>query len=133
MPYLTQVVLGMPAKVGFFRSAAGLFIAGIVVTYAVLSSNPAGRRFKESVLLKIPILGRLCHSSILSKMAEAMAMMVSAGCDMPTTLRLSSTTSGSEMVVLESNVLAGQIEEGVNILEAGQFCKVIPRLFFCPQ
>jgi type II secretory pathway component PulF len=129
LPYLTQAVLGMTAKVGFFWSVVGLFIAGIVVTYAVLSSNPAGRHFKESVVLKIPIFGRLCHSSILSKMAEAMAMMVSAGCDMPTTLRLSSTTSGSETVVLESNVLAGQIEEGVNILEAGQFCKVIPRLF----
>ncbi len=129
LPYLTQAVLGMSAKVGFFWSVVGLLIAGIVVTYAMLSSNPAGRRFKESVLLKIPIFGRLCHSSILSKMAEAMAMMVSSGCDMPTTLRLSSTTSGSEAVVLESNVLAGQIEEGVNILEAGQFCKVIPRLF----
>ena len=129
LPYLTQAVLGMTAKVEFFWSVVGLLIAGIVVTYAMLSSNPAGRRFKESVLLKIPIFGRLCHSSILSKMAEAMAMMVSAGCDMPTTLRLSSTTSGSETVVLESNVLAGQIEEGVNILEAGQFCKVIPRLF----
>ncbi|MHC4738781.1 MAG: type II secretion system F family protein [Planctomycetota bacterium] len=129
LPYLTQAVLGMTAKVGFFWSVVGLLIAGVVVIYAMLSSNPAGRRFKESVVLKIPILGRLCHSSILSKMAEAMVMMVSAGSDMPTTLRLSSTVSGSETVVLESNVLAGQIEEGVNILEAGQFCRVIPRLF----
>lgn len=48
---------------------------------------------------------------------------------MPTTLRLSSQASGSENIVLESDVLAAQIEQGENILEAGQFCRVIPRLF----
>jgi type II secretory pathway component PulF len=62
-------------------------------------------------------------------MAEAMAMMVSAGCDMPTCLRLSSTAAGSEKLFLESDTLAGQIEQGANILEAGQFCRVVPRLF----
>jgi type II secretory pathway component PulF len=62
-------------------------------------------------------------------MAEAMAIMVAAGCDMPLSLRLSSGATGSQKLILESEVLAGQIEQGVNILEAGQFCRMIPRLF----
>ena len=37
--------------------------------------------------------------------------------------------AGSEKLLLESETLAGQIEQGNNILEAGQFCRLIPRLF----
>jgi type IV pilus assembly protein PilC len=48
---------------------------------------------------------------------------------MPTCLRLGSTAAGSEKLLLESQTLAGQVEQGNNILEAGQFCRVIPRLF----
>ncbi len=121
--------MGITKKVGLFWTVVGLIIGAILTIYAMLSSYPAGRRFKESLLRKIPVLGRLYHSSMLSKMAESMAMMVAAGCDMPTCLRLSSTTTGSEKMILESDIIAGQIEQGVNILEAGQFCKVIPRLF----
>jgi type IV pilus assembly protein PilC len=35
----------------------------------------------------------------------------------------------SEKLLLESEMLASQIEQGANILEAGQFCRMIPRLF----
>ncbi|MHC4542440.1 MAG: hypothetical protein ACYS74_22075, partial [Planctomycetota bacterium] len=62
-------------------------------------------------------------------MAEAMAIMVASGSDMPLSLRLSSGATGSEKLILESEALASQIEQGANILEAGQFCRMIPRLF----
>ena len=126
---LTTSFLGIAKNVVPFWIGVGVLIAAIIAVFAMLSSFPAGRRFKESLFLKVPVMGRLYHSSVLSKMAEAMAMMVSAGCDMPTCLRLSSTAAGSEKLLLESDTLAGQIEQGANILEAGQFCKVVPRLF----
>jgi type IV pilus assembly protein PilC len=112
-----------------FWMVTGIIAAVIIIIFTAISSFKAGRRFKESVILKVPAFGRLYHSSILGKMAEAMAMLVAAGCDMPTVLKLSAETTGSEKMVLESDILAGQIEQGVNILEAGQFCSVIPRLF----
>jgi len=48
---------------------------------------------------------------------------------MPTCLRLGSTASGSDTLLLEGDILAGQIEKGENILEAGVFCRMIPKLF----
>jgi type IV pilus assembly protein PilC len=112
-----------------FWAGFGIFIAVLILLYTSLSSFAEGRRFKESILLRIPVLGRVYHSSILSKMAEAMAMMVAAGCDMPACLRLSAGASGSEKLIAETEPIAQQIEQGKNILEAGQFCSVIPRLF----
>ena len=63
-------------------------------------------------------------------MSEAMAIMVAAGCDMPESLRLSAGATGSEKLIAESEVIASQIEQGSGIMEAGQFCRMIPRLFF---
>jgi len=129
LPSLTRLFLNIAKNVVPFWIGVGLLIAAMIALFAVLSSFGAGRRFKESIFLKVPVMGRLYHSSVLSKMAEAMAMMVSAGCDMPTCLRLSSTAAGSEKLLLESDMLASQIEQGANILEAGQFCRMIPGLF----
>ena len=129
LPPLTSLFLSIAKNVVPFWITVGFLVAAILFVIAMLSSFPAGRRFKESLVLKVPVFGRLYHSSILSKMAEAMAMMVSAGCDMPASLRLSSAAAGSEKLVLEGNMLASQIEQGANILEAGQSCKVTPRLF----
>jgi len=129
LPAITRLFLSMSQNVVPFWTAVGLVIAVIVALFAMLSASAAGRRFKESLLLRIPVIGRVYHSSMLSRMAEGLAIMVAAGSDMPLSLRLSSGATGSEKLILESDALAAQIEQGANILEAGQLCRVIPRLF----
>ena len=130
LPALTRTFLSMSQNVVPFWITVGLIIAGILILFTLLSTFPAGRRFKESILLFLPVFGRVYHSSALSRMSEAMAIMVAAGCDMPESLRLSSGATGSEKIIAESDMIAGQIEQGAGILEAGQFCRMIPRLFF---
>jgi len=129
LPGITRVFLGMSQNVVPFWTAVGFVIAVIIAIYAMLSASAAGRRFKESLLLQTPVIGRVYHSSVLSRMAEGMAIMVAAGSDMPLSLRLSSGATGSEKLILENEALAGQIEQGANIVEAGQLCRMIPRLF----
>jgi len=124
LPVLTSVFLTMAQNVMLFWLIVGILIASILAIFTLLSTYPAGRRFKESLFLKLPVIGRVYHSSVLSRMAEAMAIMVAAGSDMPASLRLSSGATGSEKLILESELLAGQIEQGANILEAGQFCRL---------
>ncbi len=126
---ITATFLTIPSYIIPFWIGVGCVIAIILVALTMLSTSSAGRRLKESTFLQIPVVGRVYHSSVLGRMAEAMAMMVSASCDMPASLRLSSGATGSEKLILESEALADQIEQGANILEAGQFCNMIPRLF----
>jgi type II secretory pathway component PulF len=129
LPKLTQLFLSVTEHIVPFWIGVGILIAVIIFTVGLLSTSPAGRKLKESLLLRMLIIGRIYHSSILSRMAESMAMMVAAGSDMPACLRLGSGSTGSETLLLESEMLAKQIEQGANILEAGQFCRMIPRLF----
>ncbi len=129
LPGLTRAFLSMAQNVGPFWITVGLLALAIIALFMVLSRFPEGRRFKESLFLGMPVLGRLYHSSVLSRMAEAMAIMVAAGSDMPVSLRLSAGATGSENLILESETLASQIEQGANLLEAGHFCRFIPGLF----
>lgn len=129
LPKLTSLFLTMAKNVVPFWISVGLIIAAILLLLTMLSSFPAGRRFKESIFLKVPIIGKVYHSSVLSRMAEAMAMMVAAGTSLPSCLRLASGTAGSEKLIAETETLTVQLEQGANILEAGRFCKMIPGLF----
>jgi type II secretory pathway component PulF len=126
---LTGTVLALADNIIPFWMTVGICIGIVVLIYSALSSSAAGRRFKERAFLRVPVLGRVYHSSILSRMAEAMALLVGAGCDIPEALRLGSVASGSESLALESDLVAQQIERGSNILEAGRGAGVLPRLF----
>jgi type II secretory pathway component PulF len=129
LPGLTLAFLYMAQNVGSFWLTVGLLVVAIAGVFVLLSRSAAGRRFKESLLLGTPVIGRVYHSSVLSRMAEAMAIMVAAGSDMPLSLRLGAGATGSENLILESETLASQTEQGANLLEAGHFCRVIPGLF----
>jgi type IV pilus assembly protein PilC len=129
LPVLTTGLFALSRHIVPFWTGIAFLVVIVLVIRAILTTFPEGRRFKEDLFMKIPVIGRLYHSSILSRMAEAMAMMVAAGADMPTCLRLAANAAGSEKLALESEMLARQIEQGANLLEAGQFCKIIPRLF----
>jgi type IV pilus assembly protein PilC len=129
LPVLTRSFLRMAQNVGPFWITVGLFIGAIIGIFALLSTSASGRRLKESMLLDVPVIGKVYHSSILSRMAEAMAILVASGSDLPLSLRLSAGATGSENLMFESETLARQIEQGKNLLEAGHFCRIIPGLF----
>ncbi len=140
VPVLQEMVEGRlnPVTTAVFRFSenlipfwmvVGVLIGSVVVATTMLSARPAGRRFEEALFLRLPILGRLYHNSVLSRMAEAMAVLIGAGCDIPEALRLGAVASGSGRMALESDVAAQQIERGANILEAGQGMSMLPRLF----
>jgi type II secretory pathway component PulF len=129
LPAATQLVFTLPENVKYLWLVLGFVVVMLVGINALLGLFPGGRIFRESIIQRVPILGALFHNSILSKMSEAMAMTVAAGCDMPTCLRLSADATGSDKMVKESDAIARQIEQGSGILEAGQLCRVMPRFF----
>ncbi|MCP4709467.1 MAG: type II secretion system F family protein [Planctomycetes bacterium] len=129
LPLPTQIILNIPKHVLPFWIIVGIFVGIFFFFSVVLSASPGGRRFKESIYLSFPVLGQLYHSSILARMADAKALLIGAACDMPTALRLSANAAGSEKLKLEADLIAKQIENGNPVLEAGQFCRVIPRIF----
>jgi type II secretory pathway component PulF len=96
---------------------------------ALLGRFPAGRRLKEAALLRIPVLGRIYQGGVVSRLADAMALLVGAGCDMPTCLRLAASATGSETAVRQCQVLAERVEKGESFAEPGAVGPMLPGMF----
>jgi type II secretory pathway component PulF len=126
---LTATVLTLGENIVPFWLGVGIVILVVVLALMAVSTTPTGRRLKEGLFLRLPVVGRLYRNSILSRMAEAMAVLVGAGCDIPEALRLGAVSSGSEKLLLDSELVGGQIERGVNLVQAGQGAGLLPRLF----
>ena len=126
---LTEGVLGLAENVIPFWIGVGVLVVVVVGLFMALSASPGGRRVREGLLLHVPVVGRVYHNSVLSRMAEAMALLVGAGCDMPECLRLGAVATGSERLLLDSERLASEIERGANFMEAGHESGMLPRLF----
>jgi type II secretory pathway component PulF len=61
---ITQGVLDLAQNVVPFWIGVGLLVAGVVALFMALASSPGGRRIKEGLLLRIPVIGRLYHNSV---------------------------------------------------------------------
>jgi type II secretory pathway component PulF len=126
---ITTAMFSFSENIIPFWAVVGILIATVVVVLMSLSSTPGGRRAREMLFMQLPIVGRLYHATILSRMAEAMAVLVGAGCDIPEALRLGAVSSGSGKLVQSSEAVSQRIEQGANILEAGHGAGMLPRLF----
>jgi len=126
---VTMAVFALSRNIVPFWIGVGLLLGAAAALFVSLSTSPAGRRAKEAFFLRLPVMGRLYQATILSRMAEAMAVLVEAGCDIPEALRLGAVSSGSDKLVLDSEVVSQQLERGTNLLEAGHAAAVLPRLF----
>ncbi|NQV32102.1 MAG: type II secretion system F family protein [Phycisphaeraceae bacterium] len=126
---ITSAVLAIGGNVLPFWVGLVCAVGAVVLILTALSTNVRGRRFRESLLRQIPVVGRIYKQGTLGRFSEAMAILISSGSDMGTSLRLAAQTTSSEQLILESDLLADQMEQGQPVLEAGQFCRVIPRFF----
>jgi len=130
LPGLTRLFFAIADNMIPFWIGVGVVVGGLVLLSFVLSTFPTGRRFKESIYMGIPVLGRVYHRGLLSHLADAMGLLVGAGADMPACLRLGAGATGSETLKAQCEIIAQRIEQGGNIVEAGQLCTAIPMLFF---
>ncbi|MCH7918990.1 MAG: type II secretion system F family protein [Planctomycetes bacterium] len=112
-----------------FWTVFGTVLAGGALILMGMSHSAGGRRLRETMLMRVPVIGKIYHDSLIGRLSEAMALMVVSGCDIPQGLRLAADATGSAGLIRETEVLAARVEEGTAILEAGQFCRMIPRLF----
>ena len=130
LPALTRFALDMPDYAHWFWVGAGVLVAVALLVNLVARGSRAMLAFKQAAIFRLPVLGRLHHRALLSRLTDAMALLIGAGCDMPTTLRLAAGATGCPQMTDECEGVAKAVERGEGIFEAGQACRMIPPLVF---
>jgi len=128
-PAVTSAVFAVSRHLGRIWICLGAFAAAVVVVKVAAGRFPAGRRAVEQMGMNVPVLGRIYRNSVLARLADAMAALVSAGVDMPSCLRLGASATGSAVMRHECEAAARGVEAGERLYVAGGGCKVIPKLF----
>jgi type II secretory pathway component PulF len=78
-----------------------------------LRRKGVGRLWWERRVLGIPALGRLILRTHLARLADAMAILVGAGCDLPSAARLAGGACGSPNLLADCDMLAQAVETGL--------------------
>ncbi len=129
LPGLTRWVIALSEHVYGFWMVIGIVVLAAFVVWHLFSAMAGGRRLRERLVLKTPLIGSVFENGLLARLAEAMAVLTAAGCTLPLTVRLAGQSSRSELMKHDSELLAGQLEQGQGIFESGMGCRLIPRLF----
>ena len=128
LPALTNCILQLSKHVWDFWLVFGIVAAVVVFTWRLLSFTAAGRRSKECFFRSLPLVGHVFRNGLLARFSECMSVLINAGCTLDDAVELSGQSSSSELLKQDCELLASQLRQGLNFIEAGMNCKIIPRL-----
>jgi type II secretory pathway component PulF len=112
-PAMTEALFWAADHVWTLWGAAGGVLAALIVLYLALRGMPAGRRTWERMVLCVPALGRVVLRTHLARLADSMAILVGAGTDLPSAVRLAGEACGSPNLQVDCEVLAQAVEAGL--------------------
>ncbi|MBN2377423.1 MAG: type II secretion system F family protein [Sedimentisphaerales bacterium] len=129
LPSITMFMLKLSRNAVPSLISISIFIGSVIFIWKIFALTKPTRRFKESLLLEIPVLGRLYHFSMLSRFADSLALLIATGCDLAQAMNIAAGTTACETLIRETDALGQQLQAGANITDAGQFCSFIPKIF----
>jgi general secretion pathway protein F len=129
LPLPTRVLIAVS---GLF--AAGwwvllLLLGGLVVAGRRYLATDKGKRVRDSLLLRLPILGRIVQLSALSRFARTLSTMVAGGIPIDRALRIVAPVVGNAVFAERIEAAAARVVEGSSLSEAlRQHAEIPPTL-----
>lgn len=112
LPKPTQILIDLSE---FLRSYIIFIIIGIVLFISLFKrivATPKGRRMKDQVILKIPVIGELNRKVCLSRFCRTYAILMRSGVPILSTLEILRKASGNTYVELACREISKQISQG---------------------
>ncbi len=128
MPFLTRMVIGASNFVAdyiFFMVLVGIF-AGVAISRWY--KTPHGRRFIDTAMLKIPVVGMLLRKIAVARFCRTLGTLTASGVPILDGLEITAKTAGN--AVIEDAVMSVRksVEEGKTISEPLAQTKVFPSM-----
>jgi len=134
LPGLTVLILEISDRFWVILIILAAVLAGLTLIWRMLRFSAAGLAWRESILLGLPVVGRVYRASVVARFLRAVATSVATGIPLPQAMRLGSGATGSTLLTQDAERLAGEVEQGRSIFVANQSARLIPPLFgFCVQ
>lgn len=106
-----------------------LLLGALVVAARRYLATDRGKRARDTLFLRIPILGRIVHLSALSHFARTLSTMTGGGIPIDRALRLVAPTVGNAVIEEGIEAAADRVVEGTSLSEALRQHALIPPSF----
>lgn len=106
-----------------------LFIIGTIAVVHLLRRyihSPRGKRKIDSIALKLPIIGKLVHKIVISRVVATMATLLSSGVPMVQTLEISASAADNEVVKSALLATRKHVAEGIATSQAMRATGMFP-------
>lgn len=134
LPGITVLALRIADNFLIILTVFAAAVVGLIALWHMLRWSPGGRQMRESLVLAVPLIGGIHRSSLIARFLRAVSVAVDTGMPLARAIRLSSDATGSTLLRVDAERLAGGLEHGLPIMQANQNARLIPPLFgYCVQ
>jgi type IV pilus assembly protein PilC len=126
LPAITQFVINASDFVGtkfpFLLIGFGVLFA----TWKLIQMTPGGRRWIDSVALKLPILGGVQQKTSIARFSRTLGTLVSSGVPILQALNITRDTAGNIVVAEAIDKVHEAVREGETIVTPLEASKIFP-------
>lgn len=115
LPMLTQICVFMYETLIHYGLLILLFLIAGIVAVVSYFRTPGGRLFKDSLLLKTPLVGPLFQKAAMSRFASIFSILQSSGVAVLDAMRILSRTINNSAISQEFEQISERLEEGRGI------------------
>jgi type IV pilus assembly protein PilC len=126
LPALTRGVMFASNLVKSNWYYLGAVVLAIVVGWKALSSKPAGRRFIDYMMLRLPLFGDLTRKSSISRFSRTLGTLVTSGVPILQALNITKETAGNAIVAEAVTKVHDAVKEGESIVAPLEASGVFP-------
>lgn len=126
LPLPTRIVMGISGLLRRFWFVTPLLIGGIAFGAARLFQTAEGRRWKDRVILKVPIFGDVIRKMIVSRFSRTLGTLLRGGVPVLQALEVVKRTVGNVIVAAGIEQAQTAIRDGRGMSQPLEACGVFP-------
>ena len=95
LPLPTRLLLGMTGLLtDFFYVPVGMIFL-VILMFVWMATTPSGKRAKDKMILRLPLLGEIIQYSILERFCLILSTMTKAGVSLPEAMEVTTRSTGN--------------------------------------
>ncbi len=97
LPLPTRLLLGMTGLLtDFFYVPVGMIFL-VILMFVWMATTPSGKRAKDKMILRLPLLGEIIKYSILERFCLILSTMTKAGVSLPEAMEVTTRSTGNSV------------------------------------
>ncbi len=126
LPLPTRILIGVTDFLAATWWGILIVLAGAVLWLRRHLATPKGARLRDSLLLQLPLVGRVAHLSALSRFARTLSTMAAGGIPIDRALKIVAPVVGNIVIAERIDAASARVVEGSSLSEALRVHAEIP-------